>query len=111
MYLLQIYVGFLAIKETSQLGFTAACSVLTLATLAMIVTPGGIGTFPTAVFLVLELYKIDDTIGEAFGWLMWGTTTFIMIFFGSLFAIILMQLNKRKQSLHTSAIDTSQPSS
>ncbi len=74
----------------------AACSVLTLATLAMIVTPGGIGTFPTAIYLVLELYKIEESIGEAFGWLMWGTTTFIVVFFGLLFLLLLHNINRNK---------------
>ena len=97
MYLMQIYVGFSAIQEVSQLGLNAACSVLTLATLAMIITPGGIGTFPTAVFLVLSLYNIDQSTGEAFGWIMWGATTFIILFFGSLSLAVLFFVNRKKQ--------------
>jgi hypothetical protein len=96
MYLLEIYIGFAAIKEVSHLGLDAACSVLTLATLAMIITPGGIGTFPTAIFLVLGLYDIEQTTGEAFGWLMWGTTTFIILFFGLLCLGLLYFINKNK---------------
>ena len=97
MYLLQIYIGFSAIEQVAHLGLNAACSVLTLATLAMIITPGGIGTFPTAIFLVLSLYKIDPSIGEAFGWLMWGTTTFIILFFGLLCLGVLFFINRKKQ--------------
>lgn len=99
MYLLQIYVGFSAIQEVSHLGLNAACSVLTLATLAMIITPGGIGTFPTAVFLVLNLYNVDQSTGEAFGWIMWGATTFIILFFGSLSLAVLFFINRKKQKL------------
>ena len=95
MYLLQIYLGFEAIHEVSHLGLNAACSVLTLATLAMIITPGGIGTFPTAIFLVLTLYNIDQSTGEAFGWLMWGTTTSIILFFGLLFLCLLFFKNRK----------------
>lgn len=98
MYLLQIYVGFSAIQEVSHLGLNAACSVLTLATLAMIITPGGIGTFPTAVFLVLGLYNIEASTGEAFGWIMWGATTFIILFFGSLSLILLFFNNRNTQT-------------
>ena len=97
MYLLQIYVGFFAIRDVSHLGLDAACSVLSLATLAMIITPGGLGTFPTAIFLVLSLYKIDPSTGEAFGWLMWGTTTFIILFFGLLCLGLLFFLNKNNR--------------
>ena len=60
MYLLQIYVGFNALASTSALGLPAAFSVLSLATLAMIVAPGGIGAFPVAVQQVLLIYKIDN---------------------------------------------------
>lgn len=97
MYLLEIYIGFSAIKEVSHLGLNAACSVLTLATFAMILTPGGIGTFPTAIFLVLGLYNIEQSTGEAFGWLMWGTTTFIILFFGLLCFGLLYFINKNKR--------------
>ena len=99
MYLLQIYIGFLAIQDVAHLGLNAACAVLTLATLAMIVTPGGIGTFPTAIFLVLSLYKIDQSTGEAFGWLMWGATTFIILFFGLLCLGLLHFINRKKQHI------------
>ncbi len=97
MYLLQIYVGFSAIQEVSHLGLNAACAVLSLATLAMIITPGGIGTFPTAVFLVLGLYNIDQSTGEAFGWIMWGATTFIILLFGLLSLLLLIITNRKHQ--------------
>ena len=87
MYLLQIYVGFQAIDEVSHLSMHAAFGVLTLATLAMIVTPGGLGTFPTAVYLVLELYGVEPIFGEAFGWLVWGMNTTIVLVVGAGFAI------------------------
>jgi uncharacterized protein (TIRG00374 family) len=96
MYLLQVYIGFSAIADVSHLGFNAACAVLTLAALANIITPGGIGTFPTAIFLILSLYNISRTTGEAFGWLMWGVSTFIVLFFGLLFLGLLYFRNKKK---------------
>jgi glycosyltransferase 2 family protein len=97
MYLLQVYIGFGAIKEISHLGLEAACSVLTLATIAMIVMPGGLGAFPKAVAWVLILYSVDEAVGEAFGFLMWGITTFIVLFFGLLFTGLMYFINKRKQ--------------
>ena len=103
MYLLEIYVGFSAVNDVSHLGIGAACSVLTLATLAMIITPGGIGTFPTAVFLVLNLYKIERSTGEAFGWLMWGTTTFIVLFFGVLCLGVLFFMHRKNTTGATNA--------
>ena len=94
MYLLQVYIGFNALSSTQGLGIAAAFSVLSLATLAMIVAPGGIGAFPVAVQQVLLIYKIDNI---SFGWLMWGVTTGIIIVAGFIsFGLIIY--NNRKQS-------------
>lgn len=93
MYLLQIYVGFNALASTSALGLPAAFSVLSLATLAMIVAPGGIGAFPVAVQQVLLIYKIDNI---SFGWLMWGTTTGIVIVAGIISFVLLVYTNRSK---------------
>ncbi len=92
MYLLQIYAGFFALSATTGLGLVEACSVLSLATLAMIVSPGGIGAFPLAVQEVLLLYNIDDV---SFGWLIWGVSTAIIIVVG-LLSFVLLLLKKKK---------------
>lgn len=93
MYLLQIYIGFNALAATSGLGLGAAFSVLSLATLAMIVAPGGIGTFPVAVQQVLLIYSIDNI---SFGWLMWGVSTGITIVIGLISFGLLIYTNKKK---------------
>ncbi len=93
MYLLQIYVGFNALSSTEGLGIPAAFSVLSLATLAMIVAPGGIGAFPVAVQQVLLIYKIDNI---SFGWLMWGATTGIIIVAGFISFGLLIYNNRKK---------------
>lgn len=92
LYLLQIYVGFFALPDTAHLGITQACSVLSLATLAMIVSPGGIGAFPLAVQEVLLIYNVDNI---SFGWIMWGTSTAIIIVLGLISLLLLMHKNKK----------------
>ena len=96
MYLLQIYIGFKAMEATAHLDLKAACSVLSLSTLAMIVTPGGIGSFPIFVKETLLLYLIQDSEGNAFGWLIWGVSTGIIIVAGLISLIVLPYLNKKK---------------
>jgi len=96
MYLGQIYIGFMGMKGTSMLDITAACSVLTLATLSMIVTPGGIGSFPIFVMQTLLIYGIPATMGKAFGWMMWGVSTGIMIIVGLTCLALIPYLNKSK---------------
>ncbi|HRN79883.1 MAG TPA: lysylphosphatidylglycerol synthase transmembrane domain-containing protein [Ferruginibacter sp.] len=101
MYLLQVYVGFNAMQSTSHLGMPAACSVLTLATLAMIATPGGIGSFPIFVMQTLAIYLIPETQGKAFGWLLWGVNTGIVIVSGVLAIILLPYINKKNNRIIT----------
>ncbi|MEO7120892.1 MAG: lysylphosphatidylglycerol synthase transmembrane domain-containing protein [Ginsengibacter sp.] len=93
LYLLEIYIGFQALSATSALGLGAAFSVLSLATLAMIVAPGGIGAFPVAVQQVLLIYSIDNI---SFGWLMWAVTTGIIIIAGAIAFVLLIYANKKK---------------
>ncbi len=97
MYLMQIYLGFYAMEGTAHLGFNAACSVLALATLAMIATPGGLGTFPFFVMQTLSMYAIPATTGLSFGWLIWIVNTGIVIVAGLLVIILLPLLNKKKE--------------
>ncbi len=97
MYLLQVYVGFRAMDGTAHLGMPAAFSVLTLATIAMIVTPGGIGSFPVFVMETLLIYGISSPIGKAFGWLQWGVNTGIIIIFGFAALLLLPVINKRNE--------------
>lgn len=92
-YLFEIYIGFYALEATSSLGIGAAFSVLSLATLAMIVSPGGLGAFPIAVQQVLLIYNVDNIF---FGWLMWGVTTGIIIVVGIISFGLLIYQNKKQ---------------
>lgn len=92
-YLLQVYIGFSALPATESLGIGAAFSVLSLATLAMIVSPGGLGAFPVAVQQVLLIYNIDNI---SFGWLMWGVTTVIIVITGIICFWLLIYQNKNQ---------------
>ena len=92
MYLMEIYIGFLGFPVTSHLTIIHACSVLSLGTLGMIVSPGGIGAFPLAVQEVLKIYDIDDV---SFGWLIWGVSTGIILVGGIFCFGMLLYKNKK----------------
>ena len=97
MYLLQIYVGFSAMEGTAGLDLKAAFAVLALATLAMIATPGGIGSFPIFVMETLLIYSIASPVGKAFGWLIWGANTAIVIIAGLAALLLLPFFNKQQK--------------
>lgn len=97
MYLLQVYVGFYAMEATAQLSIYAAFSVLTLSTLAMIATPGGMGSFPVFVAQTLLIYGVATPQGKAFGWLLWGANTLIVVIVGLIALLLLPYMNKNKK--------------
>ncbi len=97
MYLLQIYIGFSAMEGTAGLDLKAAFAVLALATLAMIATPGGIGSFPIFVMETLLIYSISSPVGKAFGWLIWGANTAIVIVAGLAALLLLPYFNKQQK--------------
>lgn len=97
MYLLQIYIGFFAMQGTTGLGINAAFSVLSLATLAMIASPGGIGFFPWFVMETLLLYGIGSPQGYSFGWLIWGANTAIVIVAGIISLLLFPYMNRKKE--------------
>jgi glycosyltransferase 2 family protein len=99
LYLLQVYIGFQAMEGTSHLSIKAACSVLTLASLAMIVTPGGIGSFPLFVMETLLIYSIASPLGKAFGWLIWGVSTGIVIIAGVACLLIIPYINRKRNEI------------
>jgi hypothetical protein len=92
MYVLQIAIGFTALSATSHLGIVQACSVLSLATLGMIVSPGGIGAFPLAVQEVLLIYNVDNV---SFGWVIWSVSTAIVLVVGSISFGLLVYKNRK----------------
>ncbi len=98
LYLMEIYIAFYAMNGTSHLTIKAACSVLTLATLAMIATPNGIGSFPFLIQKTLLIYGISSALGIAFGWLMWGISTGIVIVAGLITLLLLPYMNKNKRN-------------
>jgi glycosyltransferase 2 family protein len=99
MYLLQIYIGFKAMESTEGLSMKAACAVLSLSTLAMIVTPGGIGSFPIFVMQTLSIYGIATSQGKAFGWLIWGISTGLIIVAGLVSLVLLPYINKKRNEI------------
>ncbi|MFZ1527271.1 MAG: lysylphosphatidylglycerol synthase transmembrane domain-containing protein [Ferruginibacter sp.] len=101
MYLLQVYLGFFAFEGTANLDIKASFSVLSLATLAMIATPGGIGSFPFFVMETLSIYGISESTGKAFGWLIWGANTVIVLVIGSICLIYLLLIDKKRNENYT----------
>jgi len=98
-YLAGTYLGFHAIKETAALPVLAAFPVLAFGTLAMIITPGGIGLYPVFLMEAMILYDIPESYGTANGWLQWSAQFFLILIVGFVCLLILPYLNKSKNEI------------
>lgn len=95
-YTLMAYLGFYAIPGLSHLSFMAALAVIAFGSIAMIITPGGVGAYPVIVSQLLVLYGISEGLGMAYGWVSWGAQTIIVILLGLASLALLPMINKQK---------------
>ena len=98
MYLLSIRMGFYAMSSVAGLGMSAALTILSVGSLAMIITQGGIGAYQIVVQRSLALYGIPEVGGLAFGWLLWAFQTVLVLIVGLICLILLPVLNKKSNA-------------
>lgn len=96
MYLLSVRLGFYAMDPVSHLGMEPSLSILSVGSIAMIVTQGGIGAYQLAVQKVLGLYGISAVNGLAYGWLLWAFQTILVLVIGLLCLMLLPAVNRTK---------------
>jgi glycosyltransferase 2 family protein len=96
MFLLSVQIGLWGLQETAGYGLKEALAVLSTGSIAMIIpTPGGIGVYPIFVQQTMVVYGLKESLGFAFGSLMWGVQFFQMLFSGFIALILLPYLNKK----------------
>lgn len=102
MYLLSVQMGMWAMQDTAGYDLRTSLSVLSTGSIAMIVTPSGIGAYPLFVEETMALYGLKNSLGLAFGWLMWGVQFFQILLAGFVALVLLPVFNKSslKGSLH-----------
>ncbi len=105
MYAAQIYLGLLSLANTQSLSFMASMVVLVYGSLALIVTPGGIGAYPLLVAQILEgPYGVDQVTALAFGWVAWALQTIVILIFGLISLLVIQPYNSRKNG--QTSVDT-----
>jgi len=106
-YFFMLYIGFQAHPATRDLGLDACLAVFVFGTVGMIVTPGGIGAYPTLVGQTLVLYGVDEAAGISFGWIIWGAQTMMFIILGPLSLIGFPVLNRSNNNVEDERTVTS----
>ena len=97
LYWVQIYIGYQFLQSLAHLSIGSSFAVFAISTIAIAVTPGGIGLYQLFVMQVLLIYGISESAGLAFGWIMWGLSTIIIILSGLTSFFILPKINKNYQ--------------
>lgn len=98
LYLFAMYLGMYALKETEHLGILASMSALSSGSIAMIITPSGLGAYPAMIQETMALYNISKGIGIALGYLNWSVQIFQILVSGFIALILLPILNKSKSN-------------
>lgn len=94
MYILMFYTVSLALPEVSLMGLGTVITGFVVGSLSIATTNGGLGTYPLGVQQVLILYNIAPNPALAFGWLVWSTQTFMVLFLGGLSFLALPIYNR-----------------
>ena len=103
-YLLSIRIGFLAYQPVEKLGTAPALSTLTFGSLGMIApTQNGLGPYQFAVQKTMELYCVNAAEGQAFGWILWGSQTVILLAGGLICLALLPIVNNKNEKTRTAA--------
>ena len=89
LYIAMFYVTKFTVPETATLGIGPMLAAFVTGSFAMSATNGGLGVFPIAIALTLELFQIEHSAGEAFGWILWSAQTLTNIVIGGLAFLIL----------------------
>ncbi len=94
-YLLMIMLGLWGLPPTHEMGWLVGLTILSFGSISIIVTPGGLGSYPLVTQLILALYGVSESGGYAFGWVAWSVQTAVILIFGTLSLILLPLLNRR----------------
>lgn len=108
LYLLGTYIGFFATEGTSHLGIPAAFTALVFASIAMIVTPGGLGAYSYLLAIVFSLQNpsVPESIGNANGLLQWFAQCLIVLVVGFVCLLLLPWYNKRTTAISQQSTDS-----
>ena len=96
LYLLSFYTATFALDETSSIAFATLIITFVVGSFSFAFTNSGFGSYPFFVAGILAVFSIPETVGTAFGWIVWTSNITSIIFFGGMSLIILPFYNKDK---------------
>lgn len=93
-YLVMFFMNYKALPETSNLPIVSALVCLIFGSMAVVLTPGGIGIFPIIIQTILMSFGVNPNSALAIGMIAWAVQTLGMLIGGMLSLSLLSILNK-----------------
>lgn len=96
MYVMMFWVVKFTIPEIATASLGVILAAFVIGSFSISVTNGGIGVYPITIGALLVFFGFSKEGGEAFGWIIWGSQTLLVIALGALSFILLPILNRNK---------------
>lgn len=98
LYVLMVYIALKAVPATADLPIEVSMVLTAFGSIAIILTPGGIGAYPPIVAGLLSIYSIPYSLGLSAGWVSWLMQTIVVLILGIGTLIYLPFINKKKEN-------------
>lgn len=95
-YLLTFYITIFVFPETSTLSFGASITAFVVGSIAIAFTNSGFGSYPFLISKILLFYAVSETVGTAFGWIIWTSQMMVVLLLGLVSFLLLPILNRTK---------------
>jgi len=95
-YIGMFYVTIFAFPETSSLSIGAVLTSFVVGSIAIAFTNSGFGSYPFLISKILLFYSISETVGNAFGWIVWTSQMLVLVILGVLSFLFLPVFNRNK---------------
>ena len=89
LYLLSFMISMQALEETSNIEFGVILIAFVVGSFSFAFTNSGFGSYPLFVAGILAVFAVPETVGTAFGWIVWTSNIASIILFGGLSFIFL----------------------
>ena len=96
LYLVSFYIATFALEETSTITFGTILITFVIGSFAFAFTNSGFGSYPFFVAGILSVFGVAETVGTAFGWIVWTSNIGSIAVLGGLSFILLPLYNKNK---------------
>lgn len=95
-FILTFYVTIFTFNETSGLSFGAVVTSFVVGSIAIAFTNSGFGSYPFLISKILMFYAISETVGNAFGWIVWTSQMIVTLICGLASFLLLPVINRKK---------------